>query len=195
MKKFLLPMLLFISGIAFSQQTVLLEDQCNCEVLSGTDVTAPGVGTPTGADLGDIYVNTDTGTIYFWDGNTWELTSTDSQQLQNFSFDSATNLLSLDIENGNTVSVNLEDLADQNAAEVNLNNPLDVDGDSVNETTVEEAIADLAANNALDLDIDPTNELTTSNLGPPTGPPANNNPGVTYLDTATNELYVYDGAN
>ncbi|RKR07064.1 hypothetical protein CLV91_3300, partial [Maribacter vaceletii] len=195
MKKFLLPMLLFISGIAFSQQTVLLEDQCNCEVLSGTDVTAPGVGTPTGADIGDIYVNTDTGTIYFWDGDTWELTSTDSQQLQNFSFDSATNLLSLAIENGNTVSVDLEDLADQNAAEVNLNNPIDVDNDGNNEATVEEAIADLAANNALDLDIDPTNELTTSGVGVPVGAPANDNPGVTYLDTATNELYVYDGTN
>ncbi|WP_298481385.1 hypothetical protein, partial [uncultured Maribacter sp.] len=195
MNKKILFIVFLISGFAFAQTTVTLEDQCNCEVLSGIDVTAPGASTPTGADIGDIYVNTNTGTIYFWDGNTWELTSTDSQQLQNFSFDSGTNLLSLDIENGNTVSVDLTDLADQNAAEVNLNNPIDVDNDGNNEVTVEEAIADLAANNALDLDIDPTNELTTSGVGAPTGAPANDNPGVTYLDTATNELYVYNGTN
>jgi len=69
-----------------AQTTVNLEDQCNCEVLSGTLVTAPGTSTPTGADVGDIYVNTNTGTIFFWDGDSWELTSTDSQQLQVFSF-------------------------------------------------------------------------------------------------------------
>ncbi|WP_298489476.1 hypothetical protein, partial [uncultured Maribacter sp.] len=83
----------------------------------------------------------------------------------------------------------------QEGTEVDLTTPLDVDNDGNNEVTVEEAIADLAANNALDLDIDPTNELTTSGVGAPTGAPANDNPGVTYLDTATNELYVYDGTN
>ncbi|SEM24431.1 hypothetical protein SAMN04488008_1131, partial [Maribacter orientalis] len=98
---------LLLSGISIAQTTVTLEDQCNCEVLQGTDVTAPGVATPAGADLGDLYVNTDTGTIYFWDGTTWELTSTDSQQLQGFTFDVATGELVLTLENGGTSSVTL----------------------------------------------------------------------------------------
>ena len=57
MKKSILAlMFLLFSGIAFSQTTVTLQDQCNCEVLKGTDVSSPGAATPTGADLGDIYV-------------------------------------------------------------------------------------------------------------------------------------------
>ncbi|MDH3796552.1 MAG: hypothetical protein OER83_06750, partial [Flavobacteriaceae bacterium] len=81
MKLKILLIFLLISGFAFSQTTVTLEDQCNCEVLSGTDVSAPGAVTPAGADAGDIYVNTNTGTIYYWDGDSWELTSSDDQQL------------------------------------------------------------------------------------------------------------------
>ena len=124
--KFLLIFLL-ISGFAFSQTTVTLQDQCNCEVLSGTDVSAPGAVTPAGADAGDIYVNTNTGTIYFWDGDSWELTSSDDQQLQNFTFDGPTNTLSLDIEDGNTVTVDLSALNnagtdDQIASEVPYDN-------------------------------------------------------------------------
>ncbi|SKB87616.1 hypothetical protein, partial [Maribacter arcticus] len=101
---------LLISGITMAQTTVTLEDQCNCEVLQGTDVSAPGVTTPAGADLGDLYVNTATGTIYYWNGATWELTSTDDQQLQNFTFDASTNILSLEIENGNVVTADLSSL-------------------------------------------------------------------------------------
>ncbi|MCP4975015.1 MAG: hypothetical protein GY931_02525, partial [Maribacter sp.] len=149
-KKILILIFLLFSGFAFAQTTVNLEDQCNCEVLSGTAVTSPGMITPAGADTGDVYVNTNTGTIYFWDGDSWELTATDDQQLQNFSFDSGTNMLSLDIEDGNSVTVDLSSLSntgtdDQDATEVNLNGPIDVDGDGNNETTVQDAIADLAA--------------------------------------------------
>ncbi|MBC6999595.1 hypothetical protein BIZ36_13910, partial [Cytophaga sp. FL35] len=61
--------------------------------------------TPVGADVGDVYVNTDTGTIYFWDGDSWELTSSDDQQLQAFTFDNTTGELSLTLENGGTASV------------------------------------------------------------------------------------------
>ncbi|MCJ7467838.1 MAG: hypothetical protein MUO53_14235, partial [Maribacter sp.] len=110
-KKILTLVFLLIAGIGLSQTTVTLQDQCNCEVLSGTVVTTAGMTTPAGADTGDIYVNTNTGTIYFWDGNSWELTSSDDQQLQAFSFNAATNVLSLRIENGNTVTVNLAALA------------------------------------------------------------------------------------
>ncbi|MEO9716478.1 MAG: hypothetical protein ABJF56_10215, partial [Maribacter dokdonensis] len=230
---------LLLSGISMAQTTVTLEDQCNCEVLQGTDVTAPGGVTPAGADLGDLYVNTDTGTIYFWDGDSWEYTSTDANTTNASLTEDGVNLIltdsdlntvsipladiaaivdtnttnvtftvnstngTLDIidSDSNVVAVPLADIAalvntdEQEGTEVLLTNPLDVDGDSVDETTVEEAIADIAAANALDLDIDPTNELTTSGAGAPIGTPANNNPGVTYLDTDTNELYVYDGTN
>ncbi|WP_378185440.1 beta strand repeat-containing protein [Aquimarina sp. W85] len=48
-------------------------------------------------------------------------------------------------DSANTLQVPLADIDNQNATEVNLNTPIDVDGDSVNELTVEEAIADLAA--------------------------------------------------
>ncbi|WP_405395866.1 beta strand repeat-containing protein [Maribacter sp. Asnod2-G09] len=230
---------LLISGISMAQTTVTLEDQCNCEVLQGTDVSAPGVTTPAGADLGDLYVNTDTGTIYYWNGTTWELTSTDDNTTNASLTEDGVNLILTDSDLS-TVSIRLADIADvvdtnttnvtftvnsvngtldiidsegaivsvpladiaalvntdnQEGTEVFLTTPLDVDGDRINETTVEEAIADLAANNALDLDIDPTNELTTSGAGAPTAAPVNDNPGVTYLDTATNELYVYDGSN
>ena len=79
MKNFIvLAFLLLFTAAGYAQTTVNLADQCNCEVLSGTDVSAPGMTTPSGADTGDIYVNTNTGTIYFWDGGSWEHTSTDS---------------------------------------------------------------------------------------------------------------------
>ena len=74
----ILTIFFLISGFAFSQTIVTLEDQCNCEVLSGTDITVAGSINPTGADIGDIYVNTNTGIIYFWDGDSWELTSSDN---------------------------------------------------------------------------------------------------------------------
>ncbi|SHF64068.1 hypothetical protein SAMN03080594_1061, partial [Arenibacter palladensis] len=110
MRKGILLIIFLISGFAMAQTTVNLEDQCNCEVLSGTLVTAPGTTTPTGADVGDIYVNTNTGTIYFWDGGSWELTSTDSQQLQVFSFNPANNQLTLTLENGGTFNADLSSL-------------------------------------------------------------------------------------
>src|SRR5690606_107073 len=113
MKKSFLVLLFFLfSGIAISQTTVTLQDQCNCEVLKGTQVTTPGMSIPTGADIGDIYVNTDTGTIYFWDGDTWELTSRDNQQLTGFNFDGLSNTLTLTLENGGSVNVDLSSLSD-----------------------------------------------------------------------------------
>ncbi|MDT7827810.1 hypothetical protein RQM65_03910 [Pricia sp. S334] len=111
MKKLVFLFIFLLTAMAMAQTTVTLEDQCNCEVLSGTAVTAAGMTTPTGADLGDIYVNTNTGTIYFWDGGAWGLTSTDSQQLQAFSFDAATNMLTLQIENGGSITVDLSALS------------------------------------------------------------------------------------
>ena len=92
---------IFITAIGFSQTTVTLQDQCNCEVLSGTDVAAPGATTPTGADTGDIYVNTNTGTIFFWDGNSWELTSGDDTNTTNATLtEDGTDLILTDSDGG-----------------------------------------------------------------------------------------------
>ncbi|MCM4164079.1 MULTISPECIES: hypothetical protein, partial [unclassified Arenibacter] len=126
MKKGIVIIMFLISGFALAQTTVNLEDQCNCEVLSGTVVTTPGTTAPTGADAGDIYVNTNSGTIYFWDGDSWELTSTDSQQLQVFSFNPVNNQLTLTLENGGTFNADLSSLAgDGNIT----SNTIDVNGD------------------------------------------------------------------
>ena len=62
--------------------------------------------------MGDIYVNTNTGTIYFWDGNSWELTASDNQQLTGFTFNDVTNILSLSLEDGGNVNVDLSSLSD-----------------------------------------------------------------------------------
>ncbi|MBR9854997.1 MAG: hypothetical protein GYB37_10550, partial [Algicola sp.] len=153
MKKSILALLfLLFTGIAFSQTTVTLQDQCDCEVLKGTDVSSPGAVTPTGADLGDIYVNTNTGTIYFWDGNSWELTATDDQQLTGFNFDGVTNTLSLTLENGGTVNVDLSSLSDVFTDTNTTITSFGIDGTNTNlvitdsETnTFAVALADLAA--------------------------------------------------
>ncbi|MFT6796396.1 MAG: hypothetical protein ACJART_001537, partial [Maribacter sp.] len=112
MDKRILWMLFLVSSFTFAQTTVTLEDQCNCEVLQGTAVSVAGIGTPVGADLGDLYVNTNSGIIYFWDGDSWELTSTDDQQLTGFTFNDTTSELTLDLEDGGTVSVDLSSLSD-----------------------------------------------------------------------------------
>ncbi|MEN1785223.1 MAG: hypothetical protein AAGF77_08805 [Bacteroidota bacterium] len=70
-----------------AQTTVNLEDQCNCEVLKGTDVTVAGATIPVATTAGDLYVNTDSGTIFFWDGDSWELTASDDQNAQEVSYD------------------------------------------------------------------------------------------------------------
>ena len=128
MKKYsVLLFLLLVSGLGFSQTTVTLEDQCNCEVLSGTDVSAAGAITPSGADTGDIYVNTNTGTIYFWDGDSWERTSTDTNTTNIALAVVGTDLVLTDSD-GNSVSLPIADIGaltdtdDQTAAEVDFDN-------------------------------------------------------------------------
>ncbi|TLF41638.1 hypothetical protein, partial [Maribacter aurantiacus] len=110
MDKRILWIFLFLSGITFAQTTVTLEDQCNCEVLQGTAVTAAGSVTPTGADLGDLYVNTNTGTIYFWDGDSWELTSSDTNTTNASFTENGTDLILTDSD-GNSVTIALADIA------------------------------------------------------------------------------------
>ncbi|WP_170251928.1 hypothetical protein, partial [Aquimarina intermedia] len=83
----------------------------------------------------------------------------------------------------------------QNSAQVNLSTPLDVDGDTVNETTVQEAIADLSTAVAADGDTDATNEIQNINEVLADG----NNAGGLVIDNigapidgndATNKNYV-----
>ena len=146
LKVILVLFTLLLSGISIAQTTVTLEDQCNCEVLQGTAVSTPGAVTPAGADLGDLYVNTTSGTIFFWDGDSWELTAldTDNQQLQNFSFNTTTNVLSLEIEDGNSVSVDVSTLVgsdNQTAAEVSYDNS----SSALTATNVQQAIDEINA--------------------------------------------------
>ena len=77
MKKFLftLSCLVIIGYAKINAQTTLnLADQCNCEIFkSDTEVTA-GATAPAGADTGDLLVDP-SGDIFFWDGDSWELSS------------------------------------------------------------------------------------------------------------------------
>mgnify|MGYP000500052330 CR=1 FL=1 len=94
---------------------------------AGGDVVSAGAVTPSGADTGDIYVNTDTGTIYYWDGDSWELTSIDTNTT-NVSFAVIGTDLVITDTDGNTVSVPVSDIGaltdtdDQTAAEVTYEN-------------------------------------------------------------------------
>src|SRR5690606_22810466 len=108
-KRIVLILAFMVSGFAWSQTTVNLQDQCNCEVLSGTEVTAAGLTTPSGADTGDIYVNTSTGAIYFWDGDSWELTSTDTNTTNASFYVNGTDLVMEDSD-GTLVTVALADI-------------------------------------------------------------------------------------
>lgn len=128
---FYLFFLVLASG--YGQTRVVLEDQCNCKVLHGDDVNNVGDTTPTGAELGDLYVNTQTGRLFFWNGNSWAtfvgFGSDDDSVLQNanLQFDVSTGILSLDMGNGHVVTADLSALNntgtdDQTAEEVPYNN-------------------------------------------------------------------------
>ena len=151
-----------LGGLTYAQTTVTLEDQCDCQVLSGNAVTSAGQSTPNGSEAGDIYVNTDSGVIFYWDGDSWELTSSDDQQLQRFEYDNATSILTLEIEGGNTLTVDLSALNNsgsdnQNASQV----PFDNTTSGLPATDVQAALDALDAQLDSDSDTDATNELNT----------------------------------
>ncbi len=196
-KSIIVIALLFFSGFAYSQTTVTLQDQCNCEVLSGTAVSSSGAVTPSGADAGDIYVNTSTGTIYFWDGDSWELTSSDDQQLTGFTFDGATNQLTLTLENGGNVNVDLSSLSDTLTDTNTTIASFGIDATNTNlvitdsdTNTYSVALADIAALVDTDtqytagngLNLDGSNEFTAV-----ASPDANN-----ALDVRANGIYATD---
>ncbi|MEL4306462.1 hypothetical protein, partial [Joostella sp. CR20] len=114
MKNGILIIVLLLSGFAFSQTTINLENQCNCEIIKGTEVTNAGA-TVNPADLGDIYVNTDTGVLYFWDGDSWELTSGSLVRNVEFKVDKVNKKLILIDSEGKEVEVSFADIS----AEIN----------------------------------------------------------------------------
>ncbi|TXK00796.1 hypothetical protein, partial [Flagellimonas pelagia] len=204
MKKSIVALLfLLLTGIAFSQTTVTLQDQCNCEVLKGTDVSSAGAVSPTGADTGDIYVNTNTGTIYFWDGNSWELTSTDNQQLTGFTFDGITNTLTLSLENGGSANVDLSSLSDSLTDTNTTVASFGIDGTNTNlvitdsgGNTYSVALADLAA--LIDTNTD-SQDLSLSGddlslSGDPTATPIDLS-GYTETVAGANDITVTDDGN
>ncbi|THD69983.1 hypothetical protein E7Z59_06550, partial [Robertkochia marina] len=147
MKRLLLIAIFLLSASGFAQVTVQLEDQCNCEVLSGTAVNAAGATSPAGADTGDIYINTTSGTLFFWDGDSWELTSGSNPQIQSFTFDDVSRILTLTMTRGSTANVDLSSLLiDTNTTNVSLTedgtNLILTDSDS---NTVTIPLATLAA--------------------------------------------------
>ncbi|MEO0900880.1 MAG: hypothetical protein AAFY00_02280, partial [Bacteroidota bacterium] len=201
MKKYIIFLVFILfSTLTFAQTTVTLQDQCNCEVLKGTAVNTPGATTPSGADAGDIYVNTTTGTIFFWDGNSWELTSDDNQQLQSFTLDGLTNELTLTLENGGSVNVDLSGLSDTLTDTNTTVTSFEIDPTNTNlvitdsdTNTFSVALVDLAnlintdtqytAGNGLNLD--GSNEFTAV-----ASPDANN-----ALDVRANGIYATDDQN
>uniref|UniRef100_UPI001CCA416F hypothetical protein n=1 Tax=Robertkochia flava TaxID=3447986 RepID=UPI001CCA416F len=137
MKKLLLLLtFLFVSAISYSQVIVTLEDQCNCEILSGTDITAAGQSTPPGVEVGDIYVNTGSGTLFFWDGDSWELTSGVNPAIQDFSFNAATGELTLTLVGGSTSTADISSLigTDDQALSLSGNTLILEDGGTVDLT-------------------------------------------------------------
>ena len=132
--------LLFSFFIGIAQTTVTLQDQCNCEVLKGTDVSSSGQLTPNGADLGDLYVNTTTGAVFYWNGTSWQFTSNGTPYLQNVSFDTATNLLAFSMSDGSNWNADLSILDTPTAADITFDNS----NSSIVATNVQEAIDEVS---------------------------------------------------
>ncbi|UJH68043.1 beta strand repeat-containing protein [Allomuricauda sp. SCSIO 65647] len=90
------------------------------------------------------------------------------------------------------------DTDDQNLSEV-LTEGADAGGSAITNLADPTNAQDAATKNYVDnlsvddADSDITNELTTSGPGAPSGAPANNNPGVTYVDTVAGQLYMWNG--
>ena len=184
--------------LTFAQTTVTLQDQCNCEVLKGTAVSAPGSTTPTGADAGDIYVNTTTGTIFFWDGDSWELTASDDQQLQGFTLDGLTNELTLTLENGGTVNVDLSSLSDTLTDTNTTITNFGIDGTNTNlvitdsdTNTFSVALADLAA--IIDTNTDNQDLTLTGNTLAISGDPNTDVDLSGYLDNTDSQDLTISG--
>ncbi|MDG3584158.1 hypothetical protein, partial [Galbibacter pacificus] len=162
MKNGILIFVLLISGFAFSQTTINLENQCNCEVIKGTDVTVAGTTTPI-ADQGDIYINTNTGVLYFWNGSSWELTSGKNTVNKTFIVDGSD--LVITDSDGNKVSVALADIVagvntdDQNATEVSYDNTTS----GLTATNTQSAIDEVASGSSDDQNLESAT-LGTDNI-------------------------------
>ena len=72
--KLLFTFLFAFTILSLNAQTINLSDQCNCEVFKSTTAVTAGATSPTGAGNGDLLVDSD-GNLFYWDGNSWELTT------------------------------------------------------------------------------------------------------------------------
>ncbi|MCM5664201.1 hypothetical protein, partial [Galbibacter mesophilus] len=174
MKNRILLFVLLISGFAFSQTTVNLENQCDCTVLKGTAVTAAGsTADSNGVETGDIYINEITGVLYFWNGSSWDLTSGDKVKNQTFVVNTTDGTLVLTDSEGESVSVLLSEIA--NAVDTNTTNAtLTQDGTNL--------ILTDSDNNSVTIpltDIAAATDTNTTNVS-------------FSVDTATNELVIVD---
>lgn len=144
--------LLFIAGfcmggpVAYGQTTIQLEQQCDCKILSGTAVNAAGGTTPSGADTGDVYINTESGRLFFWDGDSWEYSRSLNRSLRNLNFDGNTSLLTLETQDGRTFTADLSTLKSTGvqelpASDVTYNNS----STGFTATTVQEALDELSS--------------------------------------------------
>ncbi len=140
----LILILLFSVISAFSQTTIQLEEQCDCQVLSGTDVNAPGSTSPTGASSGDIYINTQSGQLFFWDGDSWELTRSLNRSLKTFSLDPNTFELLLETHDGRSFKADLSALKSPEPEAVEAEDiAFDNANSSLNASNVQTAIEEL----------------------------------------------------
>ena len=113
-----------------SQIEVTLEDQCNCEILRGEEVFASGLSEPEGTEPGDLYVNNQSGVVYWWTGTEWREIVAADNSTSAFTYNTSTNDILLTKADGTIFSINLSDLLDNTDAQTLelTNNNLSISG-------------------------------------------------------------------
>ncbi|MBP2832143.1 hypothetical protein J8281_08070, partial [Aquimarina sp. U1-2] len=168
---------------------------------------------------GALVYNTDQNCVFQYDGTVWQsLCSISSTETLTFIVDNNDGTFTYTNEEGTAVRINkaqLQDLGngtftfdngngspinfdgtdDQDATEVNLNAPIDVDGDSNLETTVQEAIQDISAAVSADGDTITGNEILDATDGTLIRNGAGTTTNPYTLDVATGGISTTEIAN
>ena len=131
--KKILPILLLLGFCATelqSQIEVTLEDQCNCEILRGEEVFASGLSEPEGTERQNLYVNNQSGVVYWWTGTEWREIVAADNSTSAFTYNTSTNDILLTKADGTIFSINLSDLLDNTDAQTLelTNNNLSISG-------------------------------------------------------------------
>jgi hypothetical protein len=111
--------------------------------ISGTG--DPNIG-PVVGNAGDVYVDESTGDIYTYSGGVWvPQDGSDDQTVDTFQVNGDNLELSIEDDGVVPLTIPLTDLGtdDQDATEVALSPALDMDSDGTDETTVQQALAEL----------------------------------------------------